>query len=184
MYWLYHMLLISFGLLCYYYPGVHLFFCFVFFICILTRQKQQIMQLHARIRENELRAQQVLQNQRGRCEDSYVLKTKVQYIQTYDEGLLCDCVELCAKDVASWHIVFLFRRALWTALHHLYTVHRLHCAARTVSWHEDWPQPSSRSFTSRSSSSRTLRNIQRTSRSWRRRSAVFYTPFTCYRASN
>ncbi|XP_036437980.1 centrosomal protein of 85 kDa-like isoform X2 [Colossoma macropomum] len=42
----------------------------------IDRQKQQILQLHARIRENELRAQQVLQNQRGRCEDSYLLKTK------------------------------------------------------------------------------------------------------------
>ncbi|XP_066532465.1 centrosomal protein of 85 kDa-like [Hoplias malabaricus] len=42
----------------------------------IDRQKQQILQLHARIRENELRAQQVLQNQRGRCEDSFLLKTK------------------------------------------------------------------------------------------------------------
>ncbi|XP_060772400.1 centrosomal protein of 85 kDa-like isoform X2 [Neoarius graeffei] len=42
----------------------------------IDRQKQQIMQLHARIRENELRAQQVLQNQRGRSDDSYALKTK------------------------------------------------------------------------------------------------------------
>ncbi|XP_037606220.1 centrosomal protein of 85 kDa-like [Sebastes umbrosus] len=31
----------------------------------IDRQKQQILQLHARIRENELRAQQVLQGQRG-----------------------------------------------------------------------------------------------------------------------
>ncbi|KAI4895690.1 hypothetical protein NFI96_024782 [Prochilodus magdalenae] len=42
----------------------------------IDRQKQQILQLHARIRENELRAQQVLQNQRGRCEDSFLLKSK------------------------------------------------------------------------------------------------------------
>ncbi|KAG9283055.1 centrosomal protein of 85 kDa-like isoform X1 [Astyanax mexicanus] len=42
----------------------------------IDRQKQQILQLHARIRENELRAQQFLQNQRGRCEDPYLLKTK------------------------------------------------------------------------------------------------------------
>uniref|UniRef100_A0A671NNT7 Centrosomal protein of 85 kDa-like n=1 Tax=Sinocyclocheilus anshuiensis TaxID=1608454 RepID=A0A671NNT7_9TELE len=40
----------------------------------IDRQKQQILQLHARIRENELRAQQVLQNQRGRYDDSYLLK--------------------------------------------------------------------------------------------------------------
>nr|XP_683028.4 centrosomal protein of 85 kDa-like isoform X2 [Danio rerio] len=42
----------------------------------IDRQKQQILQLHARIRENEIRAQQVLQNQRGRYEDSYLLKAK------------------------------------------------------------------------------------------------------------
>ncbi|XP_062406178.1 centrosomal protein of 85 kDa-like isoform X2 [Sardina pilchardus] len=42
----------------------------------IDRQKQQILQLHARIRENELRAQQVLHNQRGRCEEPYFLKPK------------------------------------------------------------------------------------------------------------
>ncbi|KAL0967400.1 hypothetical protein UPYG_G00251750 [Umbra pygmaea] len=42
----------------------------------IDRQKQQILQLHARIRENELRAQQVLQSPRGRCDDTYLLKTK------------------------------------------------------------------------------------------------------------
>ncbi|XP_029902753.1 centrosomal protein of 85 kDa-like isoform X2 [Myripristis murdjan] len=42
----------------------------------IDRQKQQILQLHARIRENELRAQQVLQSQKGHCDDPYILKTK------------------------------------------------------------------------------------------------------------
>ncbi|XP_010881325.1 centrosomal protein of 85 kDa-like isoform X2 [Esox lucius] len=42
----------------------------------IDRQKQQILQLHARIRENELRAQQVLQSQKGRCDDTYLLKAK------------------------------------------------------------------------------------------------------------
>ncbi|XP_061097776.1 centrosomal protein of 85 kDa-like isoform X2 [Conger conger] len=42
----------------------------------IDRQKQQIVQLHARIRENELRAQQVIHSQRGRCEDSYLLQPK------------------------------------------------------------------------------------------------------------
>ncbi|XP_077103201.1 centrosomal protein of 85 kDa-like isoform X2 [Siphateles boraxobius] len=42
----------------------------------IDRQKQQILQLHARIRENEIRAQQVLQTQRGRYDDSYLLKAK------------------------------------------------------------------------------------------------------------
>uniref|UniRef100_A0A3P8SNX2 Centrosomal protein 85, like n=1 Tax=Amphiprion percula TaxID=161767 RepID=A0A3P8SNX2_AMPPE len=38
----------------------------------IDRQKQQILQLHARIRENELRAQQVLQSQRGWLDDLQV----------------------------------------------------------------------------------------------------------------
>lgn len=135
-------------------------------ISVFPRQKQQIMQLHARIRENELRAQQVLQNQRGRSDDSYALKTKVlNYACKYDELLIRDVV----KDVT--FSAFLLRRARWTALHRLDTVLRLQYAARTESWGADWPQPSSRSSTSKSSSSRTHRNTQRTSRSWRRRSA-------------
>ncbi|XP_064847038.1 centrosomal protein of 85 kDa-like isoform X2 [Oncorhynchus masou masou] len=42
----------------------------------IDRQKQQILQLHARIRENELKAQQVLQSQKGRCDDPGLLKAK------------------------------------------------------------------------------------------------------------
>ncbi|XP_030261810.1 centrosomal protein of 85 kDa-like isoform X3 [Sparus aurata] len=42
----------------------------------IDRQKQQILQLHARIRENELRAQQVLQSQRGWLDDPHILSTK------------------------------------------------------------------------------------------------------------
>uniref|UniRef100_A0A8C1G969 Centrosomal protein 85, like n=1 Tax=Cyprinus carpio TaxID=7962 RepID=A0A8C1G969_CYPCA len=42
----------------------------------IDRQKQQILQLHARIRENELRAQQVIQNHRGRYDDSYLQSPK------------------------------------------------------------------------------------------------------------
>ncbi|XP_024233765.2 centrosomal protein of 85 kDa-like isoform X1 [Oncorhynchus tshawytscha] len=42
----------------------------------IDRQKQQILQLHARIRENELKAQQVLQSQKGRCDDPCLLKAK------------------------------------------------------------------------------------------------------------
>ncbi|KAK6295182.1 hypothetical protein J4Q44_G00344080 [Coregonus suidteri] len=42
----------------------------------IDRQKQQILQLHARIRDNELRAQQVLQSQKGRCDDPYLLNAK------------------------------------------------------------------------------------------------------------
>uniref|UniRef100_A0A1A8SG30 Centrosomal protein 85kDa-like n=1 Tax=Nothobranchius rachovii TaxID=451742 RepID=A0A1A8SG30_9TELE len=39
----------------------------------INRQKLQILQLHARIRENELRVKQVLQSQRGLFEDSLIL---------------------------------------------------------------------------------------------------------------
>ncbi|KAM7367505.1 hypothetical protein PAMP_013797 [Pampus punctatissimus] len=42
----------------------------------IDRQKQQILHLHARIRENELRAQQVLQSQRGWFDDPHILSTK------------------------------------------------------------------------------------------------------------
>ncbi|XP_076852091.1 centrosomal protein of 85 kDa-like, partial [Brachyhypopomus gauderio] len=52
----------------------------------IDRQKQQILQLHARIRENELRAQQVLQNQRGRCEDPYLLKSQESLLDGPSSG--------------------------------------------------------------------------------------------------
>lgn len=42
----------------------------------IDRQKQQILQLHARIRENELRAQQVLQSQKGWFDNHHILNTK------------------------------------------------------------------------------------------------------------
>ncbi|XP_059897591.1 centrosomal protein of 85 kDa-like isoform X1 [Gadus macrocephalus] len=42
----------------------------------IDRQKQQIFQLHARIRENELRAQQFLHNQRDPSDQPYILKPK------------------------------------------------------------------------------------------------------------
>lgn len=47
---------------------------------VCFRQKQQILQLHARIRENELRAQQVLQSHRGWSEDDHILNTKVTHL--------------------------------------------------------------------------------------------------------
>lgn len=50
------------------------------------RQKQQILQLHARIRENELRAQQVLQSQRGWLDDPHSLNTKVTPCYMYVIG--------------------------------------------------------------------------------------------------
>ncbi|XP_044025584.1 centrosomal protein of 85 kDa-like isoform X2 [Siniperca chuatsi] len=60
----------------------------------IDRQKQQILQLHARIRENELRAQQVLQNQRGWFDDPHILNTKESTMRTPckqpSERLCCD----------------------------------------------------------------------------------------------
>ncbi|XP_053098190.1 centrosomal protein of 85 kDa-like isoform X2 [Pangasianodon hypophthalmus] len=64
----------------------------------IDRQKQQIMQLHARIRENELRAQQVLQNQRGRCDDSYVLKTKESPLDSPASSLHSPQTPLCCEN--------------------------------------------------------------------------------------
>uniref|UniRef100_A0A667ZKG4 Centrosomal protein 85, like n=1 Tax=Myripristis murdjan TaxID=586833 RepID=A0A667ZKG4_9TELE len=61
----------------------------------IDRQKQQILQLHARIRENELRAQQVLQSQKGHCDDPYILKTKPS------DRLCCDNEELGRKLAAA-----------------------------------------------------------------------------------
>ncbi|XP_076612228.1 centrosomal protein of 85 kDa-like isoform X2 [Chaetodon auriga] len=48
----------------------------------IDRQKQQILQLHTRIRENELRAQQVLQSQRGWFDTPHILKTKELTMRT------------------------------------------------------------------------------------------------------
>ncbi|XP_039981419.1 centrosomal protein of 85 kDa-like isoform X2 [Xiphias gladius] len=61
----------------------------------IDRQKQQILQLHARIRENELRAQQVLQSQRTWFDDPHLLNTKESALRTpckqpSDVRLCCD----------------------------------------------------------------------------------------------
>lgn len=56
----------------------------------IDRQKQQILQLHARIRENELRAQQVLHNQRGWFDNTYILNTKETAMRVRSDKLCCD----------------------------------------------------------------------------------------------
>ncbi|XP_041814402.1 centrosomal protein of 85 kDa-like isoform X2 [Chelmon rostratus] len=48
----------------------------------IDRQKQQILQLHVRIRENELRAQQVLQSQRAWFDDPHILNSKESSMRT------------------------------------------------------------------------------------------------------
>ncbi|XP_032398240.1 centrosomal protein of 85 kDa-like [Etheostoma spectabile] len=56
----------------------------------IERQKQQVLQLHARIRENELRAQQVLQSQRAWYDDPYIQNTKESAMRTPSDRLCCD----------------------------------------------------------------------------------------------
>ncbi|XP_070705414.1 centrosomal protein of 85 kDa-like isoform X2 [Pempheris klunzingeri] len=56
----------------------------------IDRQKQQILQLHARIRENELRAQQVLQSHRGWLDDPHILNTK-------DSAMRAPCKKLSER---------------------------------------------------------------------------------------
>ncbi|TDH00156.1 hypothetical protein EPR50_G00185130 [Perca flavescens] len=56
----------------------------------IERQKQQVLQLHARIRENELRAQQVLQSQRGWYDDPHIQNTKESALRTPSDRLCCD----------------------------------------------------------------------------------------------
>lgn len=70
--------------------GLFYFHMFLTQNVVCFRQKQQILQLHARIRENELRAQQVLQSHRGCFEDPYTLNSKVMlgYIVLKCDGRL------------------------------------------------------------------------------------------------
>ncbi|XP_029281575.1 centrosomal protein of 85 kDa-like isoform X2 [Cottoperca gobio] len=56
----------------------------------IDRQKQQILQIHARIRENELRAQQVLQSQRGWYDDPHIQNTKDSAMRATSDRLCCD----------------------------------------------------------------------------------------------
>ncbi|CAJ1077549.1 centrosomal protein of 85 kDa-like isoform X2 [Xyrichtys novacula] len=56
----------------------------------IDRQKQQILQLHARIRENELRAQQVLHSQRGWFDNTHILNTKETALRVPSDRLCCD----------------------------------------------------------------------------------------------
>ncbi|KAI5615075.1 centrosomal protein of 85 kDa-like isoform X1, partial [Silurus asotus] len=64
----------------------------------IDRQKQQILQLHARIRENELRAQQVLQNQRGRCDETYTIKSKESPMDSPASSLHSPQTTLCCEN--------------------------------------------------------------------------------------
>ncbi|XP_060907302.1 centrosomal protein of 85 kDa-like isoform X2 [Labrus mixtus] len=60
----------------------------------IDRQKQQILQIHARIRENEVRVQQVLHSQRGWFDHTHILSPKEPLLraacQQPSDRLLCD----------------------------------------------------------------------------------------------
>ncbi|KAM6992302.1 centrosomal protein of 85 kDa-like [Tautogolabrus adspersus] len=60
----------------------------------IDRQKQQILQIHARIRENELRVQQVLHSQRGWFDHTHILSPKEPSLraacQQPSDRLCCD----------------------------------------------------------------------------------------------
>ncbi|KAG7454004.1 hypothetical protein JOB18_035319 [Solea senegalensis] len=64
----------------------------------INRQKQQILQLHARIRENELRAQQVLLSHRGWFDHAHILNAKEAVVRS---DRLCADEELGRKLAAA-----------------------------------------------------------------------------------
>ncbi|XP_068578066.1 centrosomal protein of 85 kDa-like isoform X2 [Cebidichthys violaceus] len=89
----------------------------------IDRQKQQILQLHARIRENELRAQQVLQNQRGWLDGPCIQITKESAMRTPckqpSDRLCCD-EELSGK-LAVAELEVLHLRDFFKQVTHKYT---------------------------------------------------------------
>uniref|UniRef100_A0A3Q2XK04 Centrosomal protein 85, like n=1 Tax=Hippocampus comes TaxID=109280 RepID=A0A3Q2XK04_HIPCM len=77
----------------------------------IDRQKQQILQLHARIRENELRAQQVLHSQRW-FEDPQILTMKV--ILPKSPEILCGWnleTKLAVSELEVLHLNELYKQA-------------------------------------------------------------------------
>ncbi|KAG7239164.1 hypothetical protein INR49_029915 [Caranx melampygus] len=89
----------------------------------IDRQKQQILQLHARIRENELRAQQVLQSQRGWFDDPHILNTKESVMRTpckQPSDRLC-CDEDLSRKLAVAELEVLHMNELFKQVTHKYT---------------------------------------------------------------
>ncbi|KAM9840826.1 centrosomal protein of 85 kDa-like [Aulostomus maculatus] len=84
----------------------------------IDRQKQQILQLHARIRENELRAQQVLQSQRGWFDEPQNLITKESAMEAPckqpSDRLYCDEElgrKLAVAELEVLHLNEIFKQA-------------------------------------------------------------------------
>nr|XP_061806824.1 centrosomal protein of 85 kDa-like [Nerophis lumbriciformis] len=79
----------------------------------IDRQKQQILQLHARIRENELRAQQVLHSQRW-FEDPQIQKMKESVKEVPPDPLCCDeelSRKLALSELEVLHLNELYKQA-------------------------------------------------------------------------
>ncbi|XP_026174336.1 centrosomal protein of 85 kDa-like isoform X2 [Mastacembelus armatus] len=77
----------------------------------IDRQKQQILQLHVLIRKNELRAQHVLQSQRGCVDHPYILNNKVSMMKTSGKQpfSMLHCNEGCGRrlEMAELEIIHL-----------------------------------------------------------------------------
>ncbi|XP_061784127.2 centrosomal protein of 85 kDa-like isoform X2 [Nerophis lumbriciformis] len=84
----------------------------------IDRQNQQILQLHARIRENELRAQQVLHSQRW-FEDPQILKMKESVKEMPTERL--DCHEDLSRKMAVAELEVLHLNELYKQATQKYT---------------------------------------------------------------
>ncbi|XP_019751819.1 centrosomal protein of 85 kDa-like [Hippocampus comes] len=84
----------------------------------IDRQKQQILQLHARIRENELRAQQVLHSQRW-FEDPQILTMKKSVKEGPSDRLRCD--EDLSRKLAVSELEVLHLNELYKQATHKYT---------------------------------------------------------------
>nr|XP_019947077.1 PREDICTED: centrosomal protein of 85 kDa-like isoform X2 [Paralichthys olivaceus] len=67
----------------------------------IDRQKQEILQLHIRIRENELRTQQVLQNHRGWFDDHITKESSARLLCSKQSDRLCCDEELGRKLVVA-----------------------------------------------------------------------------------
>ncbi|XP_077567661.1 centrosomal protein of 85 kDa-like isoform X1 [Stigmatopora nigra] len=79
----------------------------------IDRQKQQILQLHARIRENELRAQQVLHSQKW-FEDPQILKMKESVKKVPPDSQCCDeelSKKLALSELEVLHLNELYKQA-------------------------------------------------------------------------
>ncbi|KAK5853338.1 hypothetical protein PBY51_007132 [Eleginops maclovinus] len=86
----------------------------------IERQKQQILQLHARIRENELRAEQVLHSQRGWLDDPPFQKESALRTCKQPSDRLC-CDEELGRKLAVAELEVLQLNEFFKQVNHKYT---------------------------------------------------------------